>query len=176
LHHSEVRRFEYLDSHDSSTGDPEQIHLEGQSAGAHVVHQLLHYAARQAPAKAPFITALLMSNAIVANPVDPATKNDQFRQLCAALAVDPDRPDVLDVLRDTSKVSTSQLIEAVQCMGASGTFRGVFGSDGWVRSDEMEYQYSGGLARGLRSVGVKCVIVGDLLDEVSSPSQLYTCI
>jgi hypothetical protein len=59
-------------------------------------------------------------------------------------------------------------------MGASGTFRGVVGSDGWVRSDEMEYRRSGGLAKGLRSVGVKCVIMGDLLDEVRYSFRLYT--
>jgi hypothetical protein len=53
-------------------------------------------------------------------------------------------------------------------MGISSTFRGVIGSDGWVREDEMEYQHSGGLAEGLRSAGVKCVILGDVRDEVSS--------
>jgi len=56
--------------------------------------------------------------------------------------------------------------------GPSGTFRGVVGSDEWVKSDEMEYQRSGGLAKGLRSAGIKCVITGDLLDEVCSLFQL----
>jgi len=167
LHPSEVGDSSLLGRQSLPIGDPEQIHLEGQSAGAHIVHQLLHHAARQAPSKAPFVTAFLQSNAIVANPVDPAFKNDQFRQLCVALGVDANLPDVLDVLRDTSKVSTTRLIEAIQSMGASGIFRGVTGSDGWVRSDEMEYQRSGGLAEGLRSAGVKCVIVGDVLHEVS---------
>jgi hypothetical protein len=81
---------------------------------------------------------------------------------------------VLDNLRDPSKVSTDQLIEAVQGMGASGTFRGVVGSDGWVRNDEMEYQNSGGLANGLRSAGVRCVIMGDVLDEVIHPFRQCT--
>lgn len=109
----------------------------------------------------------MISNAIVADPVDPASKNVQFKQLCAALSIDPARPDVLDILRDSSVVSTDQLIQAVQDMGTSGTFRGVRGSDDWVRGDEMQYQHSGGLANGLRLAGVKCVVMGDLQDEVS---------
>jgi hypothetical protein len=133
-----------------------------------VVHQLLHHAARLAPAQAPFVTALLQSNAIVVNPVDPASRDDQFKQLCAALDIDAGRPDVLEVLRDTSLLSTEQLLHAVQVMSTFGTFRGVAGSDGWVRSDEMEYQHSGRLAKDLDLAGVRCVILGDVRDEVSS--------
>jgi carboxylesterase type B len=32
-------------------GDPDQVHLSGLSGGGHIVGQLVHYAARQAPAK-----------------------------------------------------------------------------------------------------------------------------
>ncbi|WVQ68653.1 uncharacterized protein L199_006862 [Kwoniella botswanensis] len=146
-------------------GDPSQIHLSGLSGGGHVVHQLIHQAARLAPAKAPFVTAHLQSNAILASPVTPATRNIQFAALCKAIGIDPATPDVLGRLRDTNEFPTDKLIKAVQNMGELCTFRGVVGDDGWVRADQVEFQHNGGLAKGLREAGVRCIIAGDVRDE-----------
>lgn len=100
------------------------------------------------------------------NPVTPASRNSQFTALCKALSLDPSSPDILGTLRDTSKVSTEALIAGVLAIGELSTFRGVVGTDGWVREDEMEFQQNGGLAKGLREAGVRCVITGDVKDEV----------
>jgi hypothetical protein len=88
------------------------------------------------------------------------------KELCSAFGIDYNAPDVLEQLRDTSKISTERLMEAVQSGGDAITYRGVAGIDGWVRKDMMDYQESGGLARDLKSAGVKCVITGDVRDEV----------
>ncbi|WVR09286.1 hypothetical protein IAU60_006351 [Kwoniella sp. DSM 27419] len=109
-------------------GDPSRVHLSGLSGGGHVVHQLVHQAARLAP-----------------------------RQL----GVDPTDPTILDQLRDTATFPTETIIQAVQNMGELCTFRGVVGTDGWVRADQVEWQSQGGLARGLKAAGVKCIIAGD---------------
>ncbi|WVW85202.1 hypothetical protein I302_107240 [Kwoniella bestiolae CBS 10118] len=153
------------DNIESFGGDPAQVHLSGLSGGGHVVHQLVHQAARLAPAKAPFVTAHLQSNAILASPVSPATRNVQFDALCEAIGLDPKAPDVLEKLRDTTEFPTANLIKAVQSMGELCTFRGVIGNDGWVREDQVEFQHSGGLAKGLAAAGVKCIIAGDVRDE-----------
>ncbi|WVQ72669.1 hypothetical protein IAR50_002228 [Cryptococcus sp. DSM 104548] len=159
-------------------GDPAQIHLSGLSGGAHVVHQLIHQAARLAPAPAPFITAHLQSNAILADPLTPAARRDQFSAFCQALGANPASPNILEELRDTTKYPTRMMMTAVQNMGELCTFRGVVGSDGWVRADQMEFQQSGGLARGLKQAGVKCIVAGDVRDEDSfyrgvHPSKTY---
>ncbi|WWD19393.1 hypothetical protein CI109_103853 [Kwoniella shandongensis] len=156
-------------------GDPNQVHLSGLSGGGHVVHQLVHQAARLAPAKAPFMTAHHQSNAILASPLTPASRNTQFVAFCDALGIDPTTPDILSILRDTSRYSTKQIITAVQNMGELSTFRGVVGEDGWVRADQIEYQRSGGLAKGLREAGVKCVIVGDVRDEDFFYKSVHPC-
>ncbi|OCF41074.1 hypothetical protein I317_05085 [Kwoniella heveanensis CBS 569] len=146
-------------------GDPEQVHLSGLSGGGHVVHQLVHQAARLAPKKAPFITAHLQSNAILSAPLTPATRNTQFHAFCQALSIDPSTPDILSKLRDPAQFPTEKVIKAVQDMGDQCTFRGVVGTDGWVRADQVDYQRNGGLAKGLKEAGVKCIIVGDVRDE-----------
>ncbi|WVQ95293.1 hypothetical protein IAU59_002388 [Kwoniella sp. CBS 9459] len=146
-------------------GDPDQVHLSGLSGGGHVVHQLVHQAARLAPAKAPFVTAHLQSNAILADPLTPSTRNSQFQAFCQALNIDPSTPDILSRLRDKSEFPTERIIKAVEAMGDQCTFRGVVGTDGWVRADQVEYQRNGGLAKGLREAAVKCIIVGDVRDE-----------
>ncbi len=97
----------------------------------------------------------------------PASRNEQFSALCQALGLDRQAPDILDTLRDTSKVSTEALISGVLAMGDLSTFRGVVGTDGWVRADEMQFQQNGGLAKGLWDAGVRCVISGDVKDEAS---------
>ncbi|OXC65569.1 hypothetical protein AYX13_05414 [Cryptococcus neoformans] len=150
---------------DSFGGDPNQIHLSGLSGGGHVVHQLVHQAARLAPKPAPFITAHLQSNAILGDPLIPAARNAQFTAFCETVGIDPSIPNVLEELRDTSKFSTDKIIAAVQDMGELCTFRGIVGDDGWVRADEMEFQKNGGLAKGLREAGVQCIVVGDVRDE-----------
>ncbi|GFZ43710.1 hypothetical protein JCM24511_01430 [Saitozyma sp. JCM 24511] len=156
-------------------GDPEQVHLSGLSGGGHVVHQLLHHAARLAPSKAPFVTATLMSNAILTDPLPPSSRRDQFAAFCRALGADPSSPAILEELRDTTRYPTAKLIEAVQAMGGLSTFRGVVGDDGWNRADEMAYQQSGGLAAGLKAAGVKCVIMGDVRDEDYFYSIVHPC-
>jgi hypothetical protein len=108
-----------------------------------------------------------MSNAILTDPLPPSSRRDQFAAFCRALGADPSSPAILEELRDTTRYPTARLIEAVQAMEGLSTFRGVVGEDGWNRADEMEYQQSGGLAAGLKAAGVKCVIMGDVRDEVS---------
>lgn len=91
-----------------------------------------------------------------------------MEELCQRLGIDHTAPDVLEQLRDTSRVSTEALIAAVQGDGDATTYRGIQGTDGWLGADMMGYQRSGGLARGLREAGVKCIIAGDVRDEVSN--------
>jgi hypothetical protein len=88
---------------------------------------------------------------------------------------------VLDTLRDPSHVESERLMEVIEGMGFENTFRGVVGPDGWVRSDQMGYQQSGGLGRDLKRAGVGCVIMGDVKDEVSgfpalSPHGHVVCV
>lgn len=90
-----------------------------------------------------------------------------MKDLCASLGIDYSATDVLEQLRDTNKISTEMFMAAVQGDGDAATYRGVAGVDGWVRADMMAYQESGGLARDLKRAGVKCVITGDVRDEVS---------
>ncbi|WVQ79768.1 hypothetical protein IAT38_001868 [Cryptococcus sp. DSM 104549] len=156
-------------------GDPEQVHLSGLSGGGHVVHQLVHQASRLAPAKAPFITAHHQSNAILASPLVPSTRDVQFDAFCSALGIDPSTPDILSILRDTTRFPTEKIITAVQNMGELCTFRGVVGVDGWVRADQIEWQRNGGLAKGLREAGVKCIIAGDVRDEDHFYRTVHAC-
>ena len=60
-----------------------------------------------------------------------------------------------------------RLFAGVTSMGTHNTFWPSLGSDGWITPGGMEYQRDGSLARDLLKAGVKCVIVGDVLDEVS---------
>ena len=97
-----------------------------------------------------------------------ATKDEQFRALCKALDIDTIQPeDALSRLRDTSAYPTAVILAAVGSLGSLSTFRGVCGVDGWVRHDMMAFQESGGSASGLKRAGVRCLVVGDVKDEVS---------
>ncbi|KAF8957122.1 Alpha/Beta hydrolase protein [Flammula alnicola] len=118
-------------------GNPDDIQLTGLSAGAHSVHQLLHHASILLHGKkAPFQSAILQSNAILCyRPQKPSELRPQFDALCRAL-------------------------------NHFGTFRGCLADD-WVNVNPglVEWQRSGGLARGLQEHGVRSVVVGDLIEE-----------
>lgn len=149
-------------------GDPDDIHLSGLSGGAHIVHQMLHIAARRGDA--PFVSATLQSNAILTNAVTPSSKAEQFSAFCEALGAEED----LEALRNEERYPTAAIIDAVQRMGVQGTFRGVV-EDGWIEADQMEYQASGQLGRDLVAAGVKVVIMGDVRDEDSFYSIVHDC-
>ncbi|KZV76028.1 alpha/beta-hydrolase [Peniophora sp. CONT] len=150
-------------------GDLDDIELNGLSAGAHSVHQLLHHASRLPEGvRAPFTSAALQSNAIATDPKTPSELHAQFEALCEALELDPAASDVLDSLRTTSWKRIADLIDAekVGPLGTYGTFRGT--SDGaWMGIDPgaMRWQRSGGFARGLKAAGVRAVLLGDLTEE-----------
>ena len=113
---------------------------------------------------APFVTALLQSNAILAAPLTRADRAEQFAALCTELGVDPSSPSALEHLKDESRFSTQDIVGAVERMGSQSTFRGVAADDGWVSPDQLAYQRTT-MGRDLRRAGVKCVITGDVRDE-----------
>jgi carboxylesterase type B len=151
-------------------GDPEDITVLGLSAGAHSVHQLLHYASRLPETEtSPFHSAFLMSNAIVMIPKTPAELRPQFEALCRSLGLDPHSPDILNTLRDPSVVSASRICEVIETdtLGTEyGTFRGCV-DNSWMASvpDAMTWQRSGQFADNLMKKGVRSIIVGDLTEE-----------
>lgn len=103
------------------------------------------------------------------DPKTPAELQPQFDALCRALDLDPRAPDILTVLKDTTRVpwtSITRVIENEEILGHFGTFRGSL-SDDWVdvRPGLVEWQRSGGLARGLQGRGIKSVVIGDLTEE-----------
>ncbi|TBU43885.1 carboxylesterase [Dichomitus squalens] len=168
-------------------GNPDDIQLSGLSAGAHSVHQILHHASRLPEGvKAPFDSAIMQSNGIVTAPKTPAELRPQFTALCRALALDPSSPTVLDTLRDPAKVPFSAITHAIEtdALGIeNGTFRGAWEAS-WLGEspDPMEWQRTGGLARGLRAHGVRSVVIGDLTEEwylysiahpISNVNELY---
>ncbi|TFK87554.1 carboxylesterase [Polyporus arcularius HHB13444] len=150
-------------------GNPEDIQVIGLSAGAHSVHQLLHHTSRLPEGvRAPFNSAIMQSNAMVTTPKTPAELRPQFIALCHAFALDPTSPTVLDDLRNPDKVSTSALTHAIEtdALGIEyGTFRGAWEPSWLGSSDPMEWQRTGGLARGLLAHGVRSVVIGDLTEE-----------
>ncbi|KIY45083.1 alpha/beta-hydrolase [Fistulina hepatica ATCC 64428] len=145
-------------------GDKNLVDLSGLSGGSHLVAQLLHHAARHCEKKAPFRTAMLLSNAILTNQPPPEVAQAQFECICLVLGLDTSRLDILNVLQDAEKVSTPKLIEAVENVGVMGTFRGVEAADGWVH-EIVEFQRSGGLAAGLRKAGVTSVVISEVSEE-----------
>lgn len=146
-------------------GDPSQVHLSGLSGGAHLCHQIMHHAARLGASgqRAPFVSCLLQSNAILGNPVPAAERQVNFDSLCRKLGLNPRQPGILDMLRDEELVPTGRLMRAVDSLGVLGTFRCVV-EPGWIEADEMEYQATS-LGRDLASAGVQIVIVGEVLHE-----------
>ncbi|KAL0572346.1 hypothetical protein V5O48_009617 [Marasmius crinis-equi] len=151
-------------------GDPENIQILGLSAGAHSIHQLLHHASQLPEGeKAPFVSAIMRSNAIATTPKTPTELQPQYDALCAALDLDPSSPETLSSLKDPSKVTAEklcQLIETDKLGIPYGTFRGAF-EGSWVREDQdlMGYQSSGSLGKNLLQRGVRNVVIGDLTEE-----------
>ncbi|BEI92325.1 uncharacterized protein CcaverHIS019_0411450 [Cutaneotrichosporon cavernicola] len=152
-------------------GDPTQIHLSGLSGGAHIVHQLLHRAARGQDAA--FVSATLQSNAILTDPLSRHAREDQFAQLASALGLDPNDPLVVERMRDREQIPTGRLIAAIEGMGTESTFRGV--ADDLHGRDQMAFQASGELARGLAAAGVRVVVLGDVRDEAHFYAQCHPC-
>ncbi|KAK0212301.1 carboxylesterase [Desarmillaria ectypa] len=151
-------------------GNPNDIQISGLSAGAHSVHQILHYASHLPKGvNAPFHSAILQSNGIIATPKTPAQLRPQFDALCRALGLDPTDPDIVKTLRDPSKVSAERICHVIETdtVGTEfGTFRGCIDND-WMLStpDTMEWQRSGGFAAALKEKGVKCVVIGETSEE-----------
>ncbi|RPD60223.1 carboxylesterase [Lentinus tigrinus ALCF2SS1-7] len=150
-------------------GDPDNIQVTGLSAGAHSVHQLLHHASRLPDGvRAPFNSAILQSNAIVTTPKTPAELRPQFIAFCRALSLDPSSPTILEDIRNPDKVPTSAITHTIEtdALGIEyGTFRGAWEPSWLGSSDPMEWQRTGGLARGLAAHGVRSVVIGDLTEE-----------
>ena len=112
-------------------------------------------------------------------PKTPAELRPQFVAFCRALSLDPSSPTVLEDLRNPDKVPTSAIVHAIDtdALGVEfGTFRGAWEPSWLGSSDAMEWQRTGGLARGLTAHGVRSVVVGDLTEEwylysISHPIQ-----
>ncbi|KAJ3539758.1 hypothetical protein NMY22_g4591 [Coprinellus aureogranulatus] len=150
-------------------GDPRNIQITGLSAGAHSVHQILHHAANLPKGiPAPFISAVLQSNAILTDPKPPEELRPQFEALCRALGLDPDAQDVVQTLKDPAKVPWNAITKVIEeeKLGPYGTFRGCLSSD-WIKISPgpMERQRDGSFAAALKEHGVKFVVVGEVIDE-----------
>jgi hypothetical protein len=94
----------------------------------------------------------------------------QFQALCRALDLDPGAPDVLDTLRNPSKVPWSNITGVIDSktdvLGEYSTFRGCLSED-WLplSPDPMTWQRSGEFASNLKVHGVQSIVVGDLTEE-----------
>ncbi|KAF7317742.1 Carboxylic ester hydrolase [Mycena kentingensis (nom. inval.)] len=149
-------------------GDPENIQITGLSAGAHAVHQLLHFASHLPEGvSAPFSSAVLQSNSIIYPPRTPAELRPQFAALCTALKIDPTSPTALAQLKSVAPEEITTAIETDALGVVYGTFRGCWDGQNWLPSsaNPMEWQRSGAFARALRAKGVRSIVVGDLTEE-----------
>ncbi|KAJ7708713.1 Alpha/Beta hydrolase protein [Mycena rosella] len=149
---------------ESFGGDPDNIKITGLSAGAHSVHQLLHYASHLPEGvQAPFHSAVLQSNAIVCAPRTLVELRPQFEALCRALTIDPAAPNALELL---SEVPSSTITKVIETLGEFGTFRACMDGPGWLPAspDPMAWQRTG-FASSLRKKGVKSILIGDLTEE-----------
>ncbi|KAJ7272575.1 Alpha/Beta hydrolase protein [Mycena haematopus] len=148
-------------------GDPENIQITGLSAGAHSVHQLLHFASRLPQGvQAPFNSAVLQSNAIICAPRTAEELRPQFQALCRALDINPSSSDALSRLLEVPASEITRVIETDVLGTEYGTFRGCLDGE-WLATspDPMTWQRTGGFAHALREKGVKSILVGDLTEE-----------
>ncbi|KAH6915737.1 Alpha/Beta hydrolase protein [Coprinopsis sp. MPI-PUGE-AT-0042] len=150
-------------------GDPEDIQVTGLSAGAHSVHQLLHRVSiLPEGVNAPFTSAVLQSNAILADPKTPSELEPQFEALCQALSLDPDSPNVVSDLKNPFKMPGSAITKVIENekLGRHGTFRGCL-SDDWIISSPgpMERQRNGSFAKSLQDHGVRYIVLGEVSEE-----------
>ncbi|KAJ7228409.1 Alpha/Beta hydrolase protein [Mycena pura] len=155
------------DNISSFGGDPGNVQISGLSAGAHSVHQLLHYASRLPKGvSAPFCSAALQSNAICCDPRTPAELRPQFEALCESLEIDPASSSAFELLSEVPASEITRVIETDALGVKYGTFRGCLDGE-WLRTspNPMEWQRTGGFAQALREKGVKSIIVGDLIEE-----------
>lgn len=80
------------------------------------------------------------------------------------LDLDPTSEASLQTLRDSNKVPWESITSAAEELIPYGTFRGC--TDGeFLPNDMMAYQASPEFASGLKSKGVKFLVVGDMRDE-----------
>lgn len=103
-----------------------------------------------------------------ADPKPPQELRPQFEALCKALGLNPDAEDVLEELRDPSKVPWQSITKVIEeeKLGPHGTFRGCL-SDDWVQTSpgSMERQRNGSFAQDLKKHGVKYIVMGDVSEE-----------
>ena len=79
----------------------------------------------------PFQTAILISNGISVNPKSPLEAQKPFEALCSQLDLETQGSKVLEDLRS---VPLEGLLQAVDSLGALGTFRTI--TDGeWIAKD-----------------------------------------
>ncbi|KZT66243.1 carboxylesterase [Daedalea quercina L-15889] len=155
---------------DKFGGDPNNIQIAGDSAGAHSVHSILHYVSHLPDGqKAPFQSAMLQSNAILTMPSSKADHRTQYEAVCKALGLDPSSPTTYSDLRDPSKVPAETIMNALldgKVPAPYDTFRDSI--DGvWVKPtpEMMEWQRSGNFARAIKAKGVQYVLMGNLTQE-----------
>ena len=103
------------------------------------------------------------------DPKTPEELRPQFRALCQALKLNPDSPDILDILRDPIKVPWTEITRVIETdvvAAQDGTFRGCLSGD-WIHTSPgpMERQRNGDFARALRERGVQSIVVGEVVDE-----------
>jgi hypothetical protein len=146
-------------------GDPQQVTLMGQSAGAHSTQQLVHHASRLSDdVPIPFQSAHMISNGVASQPKSLLEAQAQYDAFAHQLGIDPEAPDSLDRLRD---VPTAQVIAAVEALGPKGAFRGI--TDNVIVHEFMlEWQSSGRLAKALARKGFRRLIIGETVEEVLS--------
>lgn len=152
-------------------GNPRDIHISGLSAGAHSVHQLLHYASRLDDNKeVPFTSAHLMSNAILIDSKTPEQGQFQFDALAKYFGYSiKDQTEKENALENLRNLPGREIITAIEELYKSQDVSPVFRSttDGeWMKNNAMQWQRSGELAKKLKQKGIKYVLLGDTKDEV----------
>ena len=103
-----------------------------------------------------------------ADPKTPSELEVQFEALCQALGLDPESPDILSTLKDSTKVQWSNITRVIEeeKLGRHGTFRGCL-SDDWIVTSPglMKRQQDGSFAKSLRDHGVRYIALGEVSEE-----------